>query len=51
MDQWLLYDGMRAQLLDPEFANGTVHFMELQVWVARSEGAVGGWERTAPCNA
>lgn len=30
-DQWLLYDGMRAQLLDPEFANDTVHFMELQV--------------------
>lgn len=29
-DQWLLYDGMRAQLLDPEFANDTVHFMELQ---------------------
>ena len=38
-DQWLLYDAMRAQLLDPEFANDTVHFVELQarvrvrVWV------------------
>ena len=31
LDQWLLYDAMRAQLLDPEFANDTVHFMELQV--------------------
>lgn len=38
-DQWLLYDGMRAQLLDPEFANDTVHFMELQV----------GGRLTVPC--
>jgi hypothetical protein len=30
LDQWLLYDSMRAQLLDPEFATDSVHFMELQ---------------------
>lgn len=30
LDQWLLYDGMKAQLLDPEFANDTVHLMEMQ---------------------
>ena len=31
VDQWLLYDAMRAQLLDPDLANDSVHFMELQV--------------------
>lgn len=31
LDQWLLHDGMKAQLLDPEFAAVTVALMELQV--------------------
>ena len=31
LEEWLLYDGMKAQLLDPQLALPTVQFVELQV--------------------
>ena len=54
LEEWLLYDGMKAQLLDPQLAITTVQFVELQVgggwgWIRRQSAKVAEEEATRVC--